>query len=365
MSELFYPLWALFAAIVALYIGFNGYKKKSLSKSGAISAIIVGFVTFSLNAILGIVLTAFFISSSKLTKYGAERKKKIEVNHQDGGQRTVIQVISNSFSATILLLMVVAVGYWANRKGTDSSFLTALLAALPSPALIPFQPSLLPSNPINLFISACITGAIAHYAACCGDTWSSEIGSLAKQKPILITTFSSVPTGTNGGCSLNGLIAGILGGGFIGVVAAIVVCVEYCLFYFESGNVFSHIFSSLRVNKTDLISSPSALTFDTSILIAIVSKLIVIGFVTGFIGTILDSLIGATLQCSVWDQDIQKVIEIESWKEYDEKVGRKGNNSQKGRYSHICGYPLLDNHQVNLVSSAIVGFGTFIFTLLT
>ena len=55
--------------------------------------------------------------------------------------------------------------------------------------------------------------------ACCnGDTWSSEIGSVvSRSEPIHIITWKKVPRGTNGGVSLIGLLASILGGSLVGM----------------------------------------------------------------------------------------------------------------------------------------------------
>lgn len=58
-----------------------------------------------------------------------------------------------------------------------------------------------------------VIGIIANYAAVAADTFSSELGILSKSQPRLITslTFRKVPPGTNGGVTLTGTAAGLLG----------------------------------------------------------------------------------------------------------------------------------------------------------
>ncbi|XP_041834098.1 transmembrane protein 19-like [Melanotaenia boesemani] len=56
-------------------------------------------------------LLTFFITSSKLTRWGGAQKKKIDVDYKEGGQRNWIQVFCNGGVPTELaLLFMIEVG---------------------------------------------------------------------------------------------------------------------------------------------------------------------------------------------------------------------------------------------------------------
>ncbi|MFW5902557.1 MAG: DUF92 domain-containing protein [archaeon] len=64
-------------------------------------------------------------------------------------------------------------------------------------------------------------GFIGTTATATADTISSEIGVLSKSKPRLVTTLKKVEPGTDGGITLFGTVAGALGALIIGLVSTI------------------------------------------------------------------------------------------------------------------------------------------------
>ncbi|MFQ5801239.1 MAG: TIGR00297 family protein, partial [Candidatus Hydrothermarchaeales archaeon] len=91
--------------------------------------------------------------------------------------------------------------------------------------------------------------------AATADTVSSEIGELSKSRPRLITTFEEVDVGTDGAVSLLGTISGLVASALIALLA---------VFLNESDILFFNLFFLVTV--------------------------------AGFLGTTVDSLLGATLE---------------------------------------------------------------------
>ena len=69
---------------LSLAIALYGLRRKSLSRSGALSAIAVGIVLTSASACFCLSLLAFFLTSSRLTKWKSAEKKKLEHDHKEG-----------------------------------------------------------------------------------------------------------------------------------------------------------------------------------------------------------------------------------------------------------------------------------------
>ena len=155
--------------------------------------------------------------------------------------------------------------------------------------------------------SSLLSLAVLSALSCsCGDTWASEVGSVIGGKPRLITSFRTVPTGTNGGITTVGVACSIAGGALIGLTHYLT------LLLFWEGAEF-HVTS--WAGQLDLVW---------------------VGAVSGLAGSLIDSLLGATLQFSGYSERLGKV------------VGSPGPG-----VTQLAGRDILDNHTVNLLSSLI------------
>ncbi|KAG0260401.1 Transmembrane protein 19, partial [Mortierella polycephala] len=300
------PAGMLYPAALCTFMVRHGLSKKSLSHSGAVAAAVVGLGTFTnLPCVFGSVLLTFYLSSSKLTKFKSQVKKTLEEDHQEGGGRTAIQVFSNSVTGTAVALAFQYI-FWTSAS----------------------RPATLFSN--DWRASTLLFAYIGHYGCCNGDTWASELGILNKSWPTLITTMKKVPPGTNGGVSPLGLGASLGGGLLIGVTAAISVLIQLAL----------EVPISWQANEgwTGLNRFTSSL--DPKLLFA----LVLAGGGAGFFGSLLDSFLGATVQKSNYSTK-KKVITYKAAEKDDE-------------IKPISGFDILDNHQVNFLSSLIIALTT-------
>ncbi|KYQ91378.1 hypothetical protein DLAC_08334 [Tieghemostelium lacteum] len=283
------------------YIVYSGYKKKSLSKDGAIAALLVAMISVYANNSFAAQLLLFYYSSSKLTKFKSSVKKQLEDQHQEGGNRNYTQVLSNSAPAVVYCLLY---HFTTNRLTTYVDYT------------------------YDYYGSFLIVAVLAHFACCNGDTWASELGILSSSNPILITKLRRVPKGTNGGVSTLGLFASLAGGLFIGFVQYISTMI-YSSFYPD------------EIQKLQLTNQ--------------FFSILLISSFAGLFGSILDSILGATLQYSVWSEKKQLIL-------CDDNIEK----TDKKEVKHISGYKVLDNHQVNFLSSLATAlicayFGYYIF----
>lgn len=260
-----------------------GLKRKGVNRSGAILGLIVGVVLAISNHAFLVTLSTFFLSGSRATKFRNKEKRKFEEDFKGGeGKRNWLQVLCNTGMALQLaVLYIIDCGCGERPIDFKNNYRSSWLSI----------------------------GVMASFACCNGDTWASELGSvLARGDPFLITTGKRVPRGTNGGVSGIGLLVSFLGGVLIGVV---------------------HYLTNLYTIDTDVLRVSSAQW-----------PLIVIGGVGGLVGSLIDSVIGATMQYSGQDKN-GKIVEM------------PGKSVR-----HISGVRILDNHSVNLISSILTGIVT-------
>ena len=96
------PLWSLLLIYILLLslIAVFAYKKKWLTLSGAVSAVILGLIVLWMGGVSAFtVFLFFFVSSSlvsKLSKFVNRREKK-------GNRRDMVQVLANGLPAALFL----------------------------------------------------------------------------------------------------------------------------------------------------------------------------------------------------------------------------------------------------------------------
>jgi len=174
------------------------------------------------------------------------------------------------------------------------------------------------TNDIILLSSRLTCGIVAHHATCLSDTLASEMGILSKSLPRLITQpWKSVPSGTNGGVTGTGLFWSAVGGIIIGI-----------------STVLLDFISGIDINN--------ALTGigTTSYII----RMIMYSLTCGLLGSVLDSLLGATVQKSYFDPDTKMC--------YQEEDRRPKTATLVVTQS----INILSNELVNLVSVCLMTF---------
>lgn len=246
------PVRWMIAIVAPVVIATWGLKRKSLDRSGAVAGLVVGFILTISNLCFFSSLLTFFVMGSKVTKFKAEQKKKMEHNYKEGGQRNWVQVLCN--------------GGMAAMFGLQYMFHVGCREVV-----IDFSHHYSPS-----WLAVSVLGSLA---CCCGDTFSSELGAVFSKntEPRLITTLRKVPRGTNGGITLIGTLFSMVGGGLVGLAY--------------------YITQIFLLRESFLDRGPPQW------------PLLMVGLLMGIIGSTVDSLLGATFQYSGFDRKRKCVVE--------------------------------------------------------
>lgn len=262
------------ALLFAISLTLHGLRKKSLSRSGATAAFLVGFLSFASATRFGLTLLAFYLSATRATRYKSNLKKQIEDGYTSpSGNRSAKQVFASSLPAVIL-----GVIYFLQYR-YDA----------------PISPVFHAKSCLNL-------SYLLFFAACAGDTFSSEIGiampGQGKNPVLILAPWREVPRGTNGGVTLEGTLASVFGGFVVGSA------------HFLAGPERS--FSQLW--------------------------LVVVGISGGLIGSVFDSILGMLFQASWLDPSSGRIL-------------KEAPNSGDSKFDHICGRNILSGETVNALAA--------------
>jgi uncharacterized protein (TIGR00297 family) len=180
------PLRFLLGLVLSGLIGFAGYRREALTLSGGVGAVIVGTLIVGFGGwAWGLLLVAFFASSSLLSLYRRADKAGVSDKFAKGHRRDLGQALANGGLGALLALVY--------GLSPDPMWLAAFVGAMAT---------------VN------------------SDTWATEIGVLSRQAPRLLTTGRVVPAGTAGGITRDGSLVALAGGLFIGLCAVVFVAGE-------------------------------------------------------------------------------------------------------------------------------------------
>ena len=251
---------------LSLIIALLALRRESLSPSGAAGAVLVGTLIFGLGGwVWGVLLVLFFLSSSLLSHYKESDKAAVAEKFDKGHRRDFVQVLANGGAGAVIALLSAVVPH-----GVPDSLWFALF-----------------------------TGVMATVTA---DTWATELGTLGRAAPRLITSGRPVEVGTSGAISLLGTSVAMAGSLLIGLAAGVL-------------GAFAGLF-------------PWGVALTVT----------VIGAISGLAGSMVDSLLGAT---------VQRIYYCDACgKETERKVHRCGATTRPLR-----GARWMTNDMVNFLSS--------------
>lgn len=258
----------LVGGMLATTIALVARRVGALTTSGAVTAAVTGTIAVVAGWSWAVVLIVYFVSASLLSRFRAEAKAERAGDRiEKAGARDAVQVVANGGAFTAMALGFVA--------RPDITWQTLAAGAL---------------------------GAAA------ADTWATEIGLLARQRPRSIVTGKVLLAGTSGGVTAVGFVGAAVGASVIAATGA-------------------------------LMRWPS---------VALVAALI-----GGILGSVIDSLVGASLQSRRWCDRCSV--------ETEQRIHRCGAAT-----NHAGGVGWLDNDAVNAVatvSGALLGAaGAFLWT---
>jgi uncharacterized protein (TIGR00297 family) len=189
------PLQVMVGSILALIISLVAWRAHMLSEGGAAAATLLGTLVYGFGGLgWAVLLVAFFLSSSLLSRFSRDSKSSLNDKFSKGSRRDAGQVLANGFI----------------------------------PGVFSCLNLFYPSHPI-LWL-----GFAGSLAAVNADTWATELGVLGSQAPRLITSWKPVEKGESGGVTGLGTLAALGGASFIAATAA-----GFGNLYFADNGIFN------------------------------------------------------------------------------------------------------------------------------
>jgi uncharacterized protein (TIGR00297 family) len=208
---------------IAGVIAIAAWSARALTARGTVAATLVGAAAIAAGWSWGVLLLAFFLSSSALSRAGVDIKHgRTSGVVEKSGARDAVQVIANGgvFGITAVASLIAPSDVWL----------------------------------------AAGAGALAASTA---DTWATEVGTLAGGTPRLVTSWRAVPPGTSGGVTAAGTIGMLAGSAFLTLVAAAVVWPRHVVAATLAGGVAGALadsFAGATIQARRRCSSCDALT---------------------------------------------------------------------------------------------------------
>jgi uncharacterized protein (TIGR00297 family) len=170
----------IYSIIITIILAYAIKKKGYLDNSGVfISSLMSFIILIGTNIYWLILMVLFLVFGSIVSKIGYAKKCDMGMGES---KRTIKNVLANGLIAVLVVLL--------NMFGI-------------------------------IEYSIALIGYIGAIAAATSDTFSSEIGVISNETPRLITTFEKIKNGEDGGITIKGTIAGLVGSLLIGIIASI------------------------------------------------------------------------------------------------------------------------------------------------
>lgn len=195
--------WLIAVVLNTVLLGIVGFApKKLLTVAGVIHAWILGVIVWGTLGWQGYtVVTFYFWVGSGVTRIGMAQKEAEGIAEKRSGARGPENVWGSALTATVC-----AIAFWSLAcQSYLQNILTHFLPVCASAGLIP-----LTSHASSSLLGLLLLGYVASFSTKLADTCASEVGKAYGKRTFLITTLQPVARGTEGAVSLEGTLAGII-----------------------------------------------------------------------------------------------------------------------------------------------------------